>query len=232
LIGLIIGILVLLAIVVVGALAIFYVVRKRRRDDKPVNERAETNGFLELNMKDENKKVQPKQKAQPKDKLEEVVVQPAPSVSNKPPSPAAKAQPIPYENVPNHFIPIIQLKKCVQDIDANEEFLEEEFLSIPKPKAKASYVEQHKPQLKSKQRYANTFPYDHNRVKLEKIEGEEFSDYINASYVDGANGRKYIASQAPKDKTLPDFWRMVWEQQVDCIAMLANTVENCAIKCT
>ncbi|ELT95050.1 hypothetical protein CAPTEDRAFT_47460, partial [Capitella teleta] len=72
---------------------------------------------------------------------------------------------------------------------------------------------------------------DHNRVKLEKVEGQPLSDYINASHVQGTNGRKYIASQGPKKKTLADFWRMIWEQKVERIAMLTNLVENGVIKC-
>ncbi|ELT97326.1 hypothetical protein CAPTEDRAFT_94870, partial [Capitella teleta] len=84
-----------------------------------------------------------------------------------------------------------------------------------------------------KQRFANILPYDHNRVKLEKIEGQPLSDYINASHVQGTNGRKYIASQgSPKKKTLTDFWRMIWEQKVERIAMLTNLVENGAVNTT
>ncbi|ELU16945.1 hypothetical protein CAPTEDRAFT_47230, partial [Capitella teleta] len=72
---------------------------------------------------------------------------------------------------------------------------------------------------------------DHNRVKLLRIEGQPLTDYINASHVQGTNGRKYIASQGPKPKSLTDFWRMIWEQKVERIAMLTNLVEKGNNKC-
>ncbi|ELT92035.1 hypothetical protein CAPTEDRAFT_124792, partial [Capitella teleta] len=72
---------------------------------------------------------------------------------------------------------------------------------------------------------------DHNRVKLARIATQPLSDYINASHVQGTHGRKYIASQGPKQKTLTDFWRMIWEQKVERIAMLTNLVEKGNVKC-
>jgi protein tyrosine phosphatase len=32
----------------------------------------------------------------------------------------------------------------------------------------------------------------------------------------------YIATQAPMEETTTDFWQMVWEQEVDVIAMLTD----------
>lgn len=37
---------------------------------------------------------------------------------------------------------------------------------------------------KVKNRFANILPYDHSRVTLSKIDGDDGSDYINASYID------------------------------------------------
>ncbi|XP_011404665.2 PREDICTED: receptor-type tyrosine-protein phosphatase delta-like isoform X2 [Amphimedon queenslandica] len=80
---------------------------------------------------------------------------------------------------------------------------------------------------KDKNRLHNALPYDHNRVKLTKIPGEIGSDYINASFIDGYKAKNcYIAAQAPKDNTLNDFWKMICEQQVSVIVMLANTEEK------
>ncbi|ELT91843.1 hypothetical protein CAPTEDRAFT_104956, partial [Capitella teleta] len=76
-----------------------------------------------------------------------------------------------------------------------------------------------------KQRFANILPYDFNRVKLEKIEGQPLSDYINASHVK-------VGLRSPTPDTLTDFWRMVWEQKVERIAMLTNLVENGVVNTT
>ncbi|CAH1155542.1 unnamed protein product [Phaedon cochleariae] len=80
---------------------------------------------------------------------------------------------------------------------------------------------------KSKNRYQNIIAYDHTRVELEEIPGDEYSDYINANYIDGyGEPRVYIAAQGPKSSTLTDFWRMIWQENVKNIVMLANIVEN------
>ncbi|ELT99890.1 hypothetical protein CAPTEDRAFT_124212, partial [Capitella teleta] len=73
---------------------------------------------------------------------------------------------------------------------------------------------------------------DHNRVHLEEITGVANSDYINASHVKGVKGRRYIATQGPTIETVDDFWRMVWEQNVNRIVMLTNVVEKGVGKCT
>ena len=70
---------------------------------------------------------------------------------------------------------------------------------------------------------------DANRVKLSGAE-----DYINASYISAAIGndrRTYIACQGPLPNTTGDFWRMVWEQQVEVIAMVTRDVEDNKVKC-
>lgn len=68
----------------------------------------------------------------------------------------------------------------------------------------------------NKNRYYNVLPCNETRVKLRKS-----PDYINANWV----GRD-IATQAPIEETIEDFWRMVWENNVPCIVMLTNFFES------
>ncbi|XP_050296937.1 receptor-type tyrosine-protein phosphatase F-like isoform X1 [Anthonomus grandis grandis] len=83
------------------------------------------------------------------------------------------------------------------------------------------------PENKIKNRYKNLIAYDQSRVILEKIDGDEFSDYINADYIDGfRHPRAYIATQGPKPNTVSDFWRMVWQENVTHIVMMANVIEG------
>ncbi len=79
---------------------------------------------------------------------------------------------------------------------------------------------------KPKNRYNNVIPYDEHRVRLKEKPGDPFSDYINASYIDGKYSREYIAASAPMSNTLDDFWRMVWEEKSYIIMMLSNLVEQ------
>ncbi|GLV36278.1 Leukocyte-antigen-related-like [Carabus blaptoides fortunei] len=87
-------------------------------------------------------------------------------------------------------------------------------------------------QNKFKNRYNNLIAYDDNRVKLKKINSDQFSDYINASYIHGYKQDKaYIATQGPKPTTVNDFWRMIWQEKVQYIVMLANVIEGGKKKC-
>ncbi|WAR08992.1 PTPRB-like protein [Mya arenaria] len=79
--------------------------------------------------------------------------------------------------------------------------------------------------------------YLHGPVKLtefpafvEKMHRD--SDLLFADAYKGyTSPRAYIATQGPMQATFDDFWRMVWEQNVDTIVMLTKLVENGRIKC-
>ena len=64
---------------------------------------------------------------------------------------------------------------------------------------------------------------DQFRVLLEENYTE--SDYINASTIPfDINSREieYIAAQGPNETCLPDFWLMIWEQNISIIVMLTK----------
>lgn len=83
-----------------------------------------------------------------------------------------------------------------------------------------------------KNRYRDIVPFDDSRVTLNEVEGEEGSDYINASYIVNVhNNDAYIASQGPLPTTLNEFWRMTWEQNVRVILMACKEVEVGKKKC-
>ncbi|XP_041359099.1 receptor-type tyrosine-protein phosphatase T-like isoform X2 [Gigantopelta aegis] len=85
---------------------------------------------------------------------------------------------------------------------------------------------------KPKNRYGNIIAYDHSRVVLDTENGDVTDDYINANYIDGYNKPKaYIAAQGPNRPTIPDIWRMVWQENSKTIIMLTNALETGKKKC-
>lgn len=70
---------------------------------------------------------------------------------------------------------------------------------------------------------------DKTRVKLSGPD-----DYINASHITfsvGQTKHHYLAAQGPLPTTVADFWRMIWEQDVDVVVMLTQEVEGGKVKC-
>ncbi|XP_013013474.1 receptor-type tyrosine-protein phosphatase C isoform X3 [Cavia porcellus] len=107
-----------------------------------------------------------------------------------------------------------------------------EFQSIPRVFSKFSIKDARKSFNQNKNRYVDILPYDYNRVELSEINGEAGSTYINASYIDGfKEPRKYIAAQGPRDETVDDFWRMIWEQKATVIVMVTRCEEGNRNKC-
>uniref|UniRef100_A0AAR2JQX7 protein-tyrosine-phosphatase n=1 Tax=Pygocentrus nattereri TaxID=42514 RepID=A0AAR2JQX7_PYGNA len=75
--------------------------------------------------------------------------------------------------------------------------------------------------------------YDRHRVKLHPLLGDPNSDYINANYID-VSPQSYLFSQnnhRPKQETVYDFWRMVWQENCFSIVMITKLVEVGRVKC-
>ncbi|XP_033821337.1 receptor-type tyrosine-protein phosphatase C [Periophthalmus magnuspinnatus] len=107
-----------------------------------------------------------------------------------------------------------------------------EFQSVPRIFSKYTMKEAKKNCNAIKNRYVDILPYDYNRVQLTTGSGEQGGDYINASFIDGyKEANKYIAAQGPKEETIADFWRMVWEQKSSIIVMVTRCEEGNRPKC-
>ncbi|XP_059803668.1 receptor-type tyrosine-protein phosphatase epsilon isoform X2 [Hypanus sabinus] len=130
-------------------------------------------------------------------------------------------------------IPLEALEHEVQKRSADEcKLFREEFNSLPVGTPPACCEAANNEENKDKNRYPNILPDDNFRVILTAIDGVPGSDYINASYVDGYKVKnKFIAAQGPKEETVADYWRMIWEQKSATIVMLTNVKEKKEEKC-
>eukprot|EP00057_Strongylocentrotus_purpuratus_P015757 XP_011670231.1 PREDICTED: tyrosine-protein phosphatase non-receptor type 9 isoform X1 [Strongylocentrotus purpuratus] len=99
------------------------------------------------------------------------------------------------------------------------------------PPAGTFYASKHRLNV-HKNRYADVLCYDHSRVFLPILNGDPYSDYLNANYMDGYKQKNaFIATQGALPKTFSDFWLMIWESQCRTIVMTTRTVERGRLKC-
>ncbi|XP_014224112.1 tyrosine-protein phosphatase 10D isoform X1 [Trichogramma pretiosum] len=132
-------------------------------------------------------------------------------------------RPIEVENFAEHY----RLMSADSDFRFSEEFEELKHVGRDQPCSAADL-----PCNRPKNRFTNILPYDHSRFKLQPVDDEEGSDYINANYVPGHNSpREFIVTQGPLPSTKDDFWRMVWESNSRAIVMLTRCIEKGREKC-
>ncbi|XP_048481180.1 tyrosine-protein phosphatase 10D [Plutella xylostella] len=125
------------------------------------------------------------------------------------------------------FIDHYRLMSADSDFRFSEEFEELKHVGREQPSTAADL-----PCNRPKNRFTNILPYDHSRYKLQPVDDEEGSDYINANFVPGfSSPREFIVTQGPLHCTRDDFWRMCWESGTRAIVMLTRCVEKGREKC-
>lgn len=136
------------------------------------------------------------------------------------------------KNFLNHFETLEARKKLGDDLFEAEFQSLKELTERLKLDPEYACAEGQKEVNRKKNRYKDILPYDLTRVILSEYPGVPGSDYINANLIKGASGsRAYIASQGPLPTTVMDFWRMIWECEVQVIIMACNEKESGKYKC-
>ncbi|XP_033644552.1 receptor-type tyrosine-protein phosphatase delta-like isoform X3 [Asterias rubens] len=80
---------------------------------------------------------------------------------------------------------------------------------------------------RGKNRKNELLPIERNRVSISGVAGQESSDYINASFLQGyRRNKEFIVTQYPMKETMCEFWRMLWEGNSTTIVMLTDKDEE------
>ena len=129
-------------------------------------------------------------------------------------------------------IPIDLFKSHIDRIWKKEGALLDEYESLGQGLLKYSTLAATLEENRIKNRFKYTYPYDKSRVILNTGKVDIHSDYINASNIPGFFVKEcFIATQAPKENTLKEFWQMITENKIANIVMVTNLVESGRKKC-
>ncbi len=89
-----------------------------------------------------------------------------------------------------------------------------------------------RPTCQLKNQSFDHLPLDATRVVLTpRGSSSDGSDYINATWMPGfRSAREFIVTQHPRQQTIPDFWRMLWEHSSRTVIVLSSLEEPVIIK--
>nr|XP_047936679.1 receptor-type tyrosine-protein phosphatase T isoform X14 [Anser cygnoides] len=149
--------------------------------------------------------------------------------------PYRSCEPVEMSYPRGQFQPAIRVADLLQHITQMKRGqgygFKEEYEALPEGQT-ASWDTAKEDENRNKNRYGNIISYDHSRVRLQLLDGDPHSDYINANYIDGYHRpRHYIATQGPMQETVKDFWRMIWQENSASVVMVTNLVEVGRVKC-
>ncbi|XP_012939263.1 receptor-type tyrosine-protein phosphatase F [Aplysia californica] len=121
--------------------------------------------------------------------------------------------------------------ETMDDLGIPKVSFKNEFQSLPhKPRRATDNAARRNKRLN---RFPHLLPYDHSLVQL-RPDSNSDSTYINASFIPGYNKTPaYIAAQSPfDDRTVLDFWRLIYQRSIKTVVMITNVVEDEIVKCT
>ncbi|KAI6652633.1 Receptor-type tyrosine-protein phosphatase delta isoform X12 [Oopsacas minuta] len=125
--------------------------------------------------------------------------------------------------IPLKIIDSVYSNLTVVDPNTQKSGFEFEFNLLERKYEKCDFSSADDELNKQKNRYTQIIPYENSRVKLPILNEQRDTDYVNASFIDGyICKQQFIATQTPLANTIPDFWRMIWQEKSPIIVMITT----------
>uniref|UniRef100_A0A493SY51 protein-tyrosine-phosphatase n=1 Tax=Anas platyrhynchos platyrhynchos TaxID=8840 RepID=A0A493SY51_ANAPP len=148
--------------------------------------------------------------------------------------PYRSCEPVEMSYPRGQFQPAIRVADLLQHITQMKRGqgygFKEEYEALPEGQT-ASWDTAKEDENRNKNRYGNIISYDHSRVRLQLLDGDPHSDYINANYIDVRCPFVFSVAPGPMQETVKDFWRMIWQENSASVVMVTNLVEVGRVKC-
>uniref|UniRef100_U3I4R6 protein-tyrosine-phosphatase n=1 Tax=Anas platyrhynchos platyrhynchos TaxID=8840 RepID=U3I4R6_ANAPP len=142
--------------------------------------------------------------------------------------PYRSCEPVEMSYPRGQFQPAIRVADLLQHITQMKRGqgygFKEEYEALPEGQT-ASWDTAKEDENRNKNRYGNIISYDHSRVRLQLLDGDPHSDYINANYIDVRCPFVFSVAPGPMQETVKDFWRMIWQENSASVVMVTNLVE-------